>query len=117
MAYWIDPVLLFWSGFVEARILADRGDDRPLAVTALATLLVTYVVAVGLLANDRRLEPLWRRFAADSGTEFMYNGGILGVVTAGTEWQDLPPHLKGTGIALLCCYPLFLLAGVRAGRP
>jgi hypothetical protein len=118
MAFWMDPLLLVAAGILVAWTSKRVFDGSDLAVYGgeCVVVAVTYAVAIGLFLNLSPLEPVWRALGAETGTAFMINGWVLDLVAVDTTWSELGPGAMGLAILLFALYPVFLRAGVVAGR-
>lgn len=118
MAFWMDPFIMLACGIAIAAIakrwLAHNPHFVPLAFGL--TMLVTYVIAVGLFVNAAVLEPIWTLLGADTGTEFMINGIVLSIAEPGLVWQELSARGMFLSVLIFVTYPVFLALGIVTGR-
>jgi len=118
MAFWMDPFILLALGVVIAW-LAKRlapGNPHVTLTLGLLTMVVTYVIAIGLFVNLSVFEPIWTLMGADAGTEFMLNGVVLPIAESGVTWQDLSNLELFVSIFIFTVYPIFLAIGIGLGR-
>lgn len=118
MAFWMDPFIMLACGIAIAWVakrLAPGNDHVVYALGAL-TMLVTYVIAIGLFVNAAVLEPIWTVLGADTGTEFMINGIVLPIADPGMVVADLGTLGLFLSIFIFTTYPAFLALGVVVGR-
>lgn len=118
MAFWIDPFLMIIFGIIIAWIAKRFAPGHPHVTYGLGilTMIVTYIVAIGLFVNFSIFEPIWTFLLADTGTEFMINGVILPIAESGLTWEELSNTQLFVSIFIFTTYPVFLAIGIGLGR-
>jgi hypothetical protein len=117
MAFWMDPFIMFGVGLLIAALTKRVAPDNPHVsyVLGAVTMLITYVIAIGLFVNFAFLEPIWETLGAESGTEFMLNGVVFSIAESGVVWTELGATTMFLSILAFTTYPLYLAVGVGAG--
>ena len=117
MAFWIDPFLLCGIGVVLATLTKHIAPNNPhfSYVLGAVTMLITYIIAIGLFVNFGFLEPIWEILGAETGTEFMLNGMVFSIADTGVVWTELGDTTMFLSILAFTTYPLYLAVGVGAG--
>jgi membrane-associated HD superfamily phosphohydrolase len=118
MAFWMDPLLLLGLGALIAWVAKVRFDGSAYAIYALELLAMaaTYAISIGLFLNLRAVRPLAALLGVESGTAFMINGYVLGLVDPATTWTQLDTSAMFVAILLFAAYPLWLRLGLVLGR-
>ncbi|TDA32051.1 MAG: hypothetical protein DSO02_05870 [Hadesarchaea archaeon] len=118
MAFWMDPFLLFLCGLAVALVRKKLFFNSRLFTPLLFVLVILlfWVVSIGMFCNLNFLKWAWKGCGAQSGTEWMINGGIFSLVSPGSSFQTLSPEGMFLSIFMFVLYPLYLWLGIRAGE-
>lgn len=118
MAFWMDPFLLVGIGALIAWLGKITYEGNPFVVhgAQLLTIAISYLFAIGFFLNLSVLAPVWRLLGAETGTEFMINGFVFGLVPAGTTWTEIGTAGMFVAILLFALYPVWLKLGIVIGR-
>lgn len=118
MAFWMDPLLLFLSGM--AIVLVKKklffNSTRFIPIVSAAVMVLFWVVSISMFCNLEIARSAWEVCGAESGTEWMLNGGILNVVEAGATFSTLSPELMFVCIFMFVVYPIYLWLGLLVGN-
>lgn len=122
--FWLDPFLLLGCGLGTALLAKhvfykERFVDQVFVPGAtVLVMIVFWGVAIGMFCNLQMpiANLFYRTCGAQTGTEFMVNGGLFHAVKPGATLKDLSNGLMFWCIFMFVIYPLWFWVGLVLGR-